>query len=119
MGTLSNTVQLIGRPGMDPEIKTVGEGRKMARFSIATNEKHYNEKNELVSETQWHNIVAWSKTAELVEKVVRKGKMMALEGRLQTRQYEDKDKNKRYFTEIVMDNFVLIDRIGDEDDSKK
>ena len=75
MGTLINTVQLIGRPGMDPEIKTVGEGRKMARFSIATNEKHYNEKNELVSETQWHNIVAWSKTAELVEKVVRKGKM--------------------------------------------
>ena len=85
MGTLRNSVHLIGRPGMDPEIKKFGENRKLAKFTLATNEKHYNDNMELVQETEWHNIIAWGRTAEIVEKIVRKGRLMALEGKLQTR----------------------------------
>ena len=118
MGTLRNSVHLIGRPGMDPEIKKFGENRKLAKFTLATNEKHYNDNMELVQETEWHNIVAWGRTAEIVEKIVRKGRLMALEGKLQTRQYDDKDKNKRYVTEVVMDEFMLIDKMSNEDESK-
>ena len=118
MGTLRNSVQLIGRPGMDPEIRIVGD-RKVARFSLATNDKHYNEKKELVEETEWHNIVAWGRTAEVVEKIVRKGRLMALEGKIHTKQYEDKDKNKRFFTEIIMDEFMLIDKMSNDDEQKE
>lgn len=111
MGTLRNSVLLIGRPGSEPEIKVFGnDGRKMARFSLATNDKRYNEKRELVEETQWHNIVAWGVTADKVEKYVHKGKRIAIDGHIQTKQYEDKnDKAKKYFTEIVMDDFMTID----------
>lgn len=111
MGTLRNSVQLIGRPGSDPDIKVFGsEGRKMARFNLATNDRRYNEKHELVEETQWHNIVAWGATAEMVEKFVRKGKRIALDGHIQTRQYEDKnDKTKKHYTDIVIDEFMIID----------
>ena len=118
MGTLRNSVHLIGRPGMDPEIKTFGDGKKLARFTFATNEKHYNDKMELVEETEWHNILAWGRTAEIVEKIVKKGKLMAVEGKIQTRAYEDKDKNKRYITEIVMDEFMLVDKMSNEEDQK-
>ena len=118
MGTLRNSVHLIGRPGMDPEIKTFGDGKKLARFTFATNEKHYNDKMELVEETEWHNILAWGRTAEIVEKIVKKGKLMAVEGKIQTRAYEDKDKNKRYITEIVMDEFMLVDKMSTEEDQK-
>ena len=118
MGTLRNSVHLIGRPGADPEIKKFGENKKLARFTLATNEKHYNDNMELVQETEWHNIIAWGRTAEIVEKIVRKGRLMALEGRLQTRQYEDKDKNKRHVTEIVVDEFMLIDKMSSEDEPK-
>jgi len=111
MGTLRNSVQLIGRPGSDPEVKVINkDGRKMARFRLATNEKFYNEKHELVEETQWHNIIAWGHTADKVEKLVRKGKRIAVEGSLQNVQYEDKnDKSKRYYTQIQMDEFMIID----------
>lgn len=117
MGTLRNSVHLIGRPGMDPEIKKFGD-KKSAKFTLATNEKHYNDKMELVTETEWHNIIAWGKTAEIVEKVIRKGRLIALEGKIQTRQYEDKDKNKRYYTEIVMDEFMLVDKMSNEEEQK-
>ena len=102
---------------MDPEIKTYGD-RKIARFSLATNEKHYNDKKELVVETEWHNILAVGRTAEIVEKIVKKGRLMAIEGKIQTKQYEDKDKIKRYFTEILVDEFMLIDRMSNDDDQK-
>lgn len=119
MGTLRNSVHLIGRPGMDPEIKVFGEGKKLARFTFATNEKHYNDKMELVEETEWHNILAWGKIAEVVEKYVRKGRLMAVEGKIQTRMYEDKGKIKRYITEIVMDEFMLVDRMSNDEDHKE
>lgn len=118
MGTLRNSVHLIGRPGADPEVRTFGDNKKNARFTLATNEKHYNDKMELITDTQWHNIVSWGKTAEQVEKIVKKGRLMALEGKLQTRQYEDKDKNKKFITEIIMDEFMLIDRMGNEEEQK-
>lgn len=115
MGTLRNSVHLIGRPGMDPEIKTFGE-KKTARFTLATNDKYYNDKMELVTDTQWHNIVVFGKIVDTVEKLVRKGRLMAVDGKIHTRQYEDKDKNKRYITEIYMDEFMLIDKISNDDD---
>ena len=118
MGTLRNSVHLIGRPGADPEIRVFGDNRKSARFALATNDKYYNDKNELVTDTQWHNIVARGRTAEIVEKIVRKGRLLALEGSLRTRQYEDKDKNKRYITEIYMDEFLLIDRMSSDEEQK-
>lgn len=118
MGTLRNSVHLIGRPGIDPEIKKFGE-RKTARFTLATNDKHYNDKMELITDTQWHNIVAWGRTAELVEKLVKKGHLIAIEGKIQTRQYEDKDKNKRYMTEILMDEFMLVEKISNDDEKNE
>jgi len=120
MGTLRNSVQLIGRPGGDPEIKVFGVGgRKMARFNLATNERRYNDKHELVEETQWHNIVAWGITAEKVEKYVRKGKRIALNGHIQTKLYEDKnDKTKKYFTDIVVDEFMIIDWASSDEDQQ-
>jgi single-strand DNA-binding protein len=119
MGTLRNSVHLIGRPGMDPEVKTYGEGKKVVRFTFATNEKHYNDKMELVAETEWHNIVSFGRTAEQAERLIRKGRLTALEGKIQTRQYEDANKNKRYFTEILMDEFMLIDRMSAGEDAKE
>ena len=118
MGTLRNSVHLIGRPGSDPEIRVFGDNKKAARFTLATNDKYYNDKNELITDTQWHNIVARGKTAEIVEKIVRKGLLMALEGTLRTRQYEDKDKNKRYITEIYLDEFMLIERMSSDEEQK-
>ncbi len=117
MGTLRNSVHLIGRPGMDPEVKTFGD-KKIAKFTLATNDKHYNDKMELVTDTQWHNIVARGKAADTVEKFVRKGRLLAIEGKLQTRQYEDKDKNKRFITEILMDEFMFVDKLSNEEEQK-
>ena len=113
MGTLENSVQLIGRVGFDPEIKTLG-GRKFAKFSIATNDYSYNENNEWERTSSWHNIVAWGKTAEQTEKYIKKGKRIALEGRLRTRIYE-KDGKKIYFTEITMNEFMMIDHTSNDD----
>ena len=113
MGSLENSVQLIGRPGADPEVKMVG-GRKVARFSIATNDYSYNESHEIERGTSWHNIIAWGKTAEQAEKFIRKGKRIALEGRLRTRIYE-KDGKKSYFTEITMNEFLMIDHTSSDD----
>ncbi len=109
MSSLQNSVQLIGRPGMDPEIKKLGNS-KLAKFSFATDDFYRNEKNELIKETSWHNIVAWNKLADMVERCVRKGKMIALEGKLKSRSYEDKEGVKRYITEIVANEFFLIEK---------
>lgn len=117
MGTLRNSVHLIGRPGADPEIRVFGD-KKTARFTLATNDKYYNDKGELITDTQWHNIVSRGRTAEIVEKIVKKGRLLALEGSLRTRQYEDKEKNKRYITEIYMDEFLLIDKMSSDEDQK-
>jgi single-strand DNA-binding protein len=108
MSTLKNKVQLIGHVGQDPEIKTFDGGKKLAKLSIATNESYKNEKGEKVEETQWHNLIAWGKTAETIEKYVVKGKEIAIEGKLTHRSYEDKNGEKRYVTEVVIDELLML-----------
>lgn len=107
MSTLRNRVTLIGHPGVDAETKDLENG-KLAKFSMATNETYYNAKGEKVTDTQWHQVVAFGKLAETVGKYVRKGGEVAIEGKLTTRQYEDKNSVKRYFTEVVMHDLLLL-----------
>ncbi len=108
MNNLKNKVQLIGNLGMNPEIKTLDSGKKLAKFSIATNESYKNAKGEKIEDTQWHNLVAWGKTAEIIEKYLQKGNEVALEGKLSNRSYDDKDGNKRYVTEIVVNELLML-----------
>jgi single-strand DNA-binding protein len=108
MSTLKNKVQLIGHVGNDPEIKTFDGGKKLAKLSIATNESYKNEKGEKVEETQWHNLIAWGKTADIIEKYVVKGKEIAIEGKLTHKSYEDKSGEKRYVTEVVIDELLML-----------
>lgn len=110
MNSLRNKVQLIGNIGKTPEVKELANGNKMAKFSIATNESYKNKKGEYVNETQWHNIICWGSTAKIAEKLLEKGKEVALEGKLTTRNYEDKDGNKRYVTEVVADTILLLSK---------
>ncbi|WP_179021808.1 single-stranded DNA-binding protein [Winogradskyella forsetii] len=113
MSTLRNKVQLIGNVGNEPEITNLESGKKIAKFSIATNESYKDSKGEKVTNTQWHNIVAWGKIAEIVEKYVGKGKEVALEGKLTSRSYETKEGEKRYVTEVVVDEILLLGIKGD------
>lgn len=108
MNSLRNRVQLIGNLGMNPEIKTFDSGKKLAKFSIATNDTHKNAKGEKVTETEWHNIVAWNKTADLAEMFLEKGKEVAIEGKLTTRSWDDEKGNKRYITEVVCNEIVFL-----------
>lgn len=108
MSTLRNKVQLIGHVGNDPEIKTFDGGKKLAKLAIATNESYKNDKGEKVEETQWHNLIAWGKTADTIEKYVVKGKEIAIEGKLTHRSYEDKNGEKRYVTEVVIDELLML-----------
>jgi len=108
MNTLRNKVQLIGNLGNNPEIITLDSGKKLAKFSIATNENYKNAQGEKITDTQWHNLVAWNKTAEIVEKYLEKGKEIAIEGKLTSRSYEDKDGTKKYITEVVVNELLLL-----------
>ncbi|WP_299519517.1 single-stranded DNA-binding protein [Winogradskyella sp.] len=108
MNALRNKVQLIGNLGNDPEIINLESGKTLAKFSIATNESYKNAQGERVTDTQWHNIVAWGKTAQIVEKFVTKGKEVAIEGKLTTRTWEDKDGIKRYTTEVVCNELLML-----------
>lgn len=108
MNALVNKVQLIGNLGKEPEVKTLESGKKMARFSVATSESYRNAKGEKVTETQWHNLVAWGKLAEIVEKYLVKGKEVAIEGKLINRSYNDKDGNKKYITEIQVNELKML-----------
>jgi single-strand DNA-binding protein len=108
MSTLRNQVQLIGHVGQDPEIKSFEGNKKLANLTIATNETYKNEKGEKVEETQWHRVSAWGKTAEIIEKYVTKGKEIAIDGKLTYRSYDDKNGDKRYITEIVASEVLLL-----------
>ncbi len=108
MSTLRNKVQLIGNAGNDPEVSTSEAGKKWAKLTLATNENYKNEAGEKVTDTQWHNLVAFGKTAELIEKYVAKGKEVAIEGKLTHRNYEDKNGDKKYFTEVVVKELLLL-----------
>lgn len=108
MSTLRNKVQLIGHVGNDPKITSFESGRKMANFSMATNDSYKNSKGEKVEDTQWHNIVVWGKTADIVESYVSKGKEIGIEGKLTNRSYETKDGEKRYVTEVLCSELLLL-----------
>lgn len=107
MTSLKNSVQLIGRLGNDPEIKTFESGKQMASFSLATNESYTNNKGEKVQDTQWHNIIAWGKKVDIIEKYLKKGSEIALEGKLINRSYE-KDGVKKYITEINLNELLML-----------
>lgn len=108
MYALKNKVQLIGNLGNNPEVKTLDGGKKMARFSVATNETYRNAKGEKVVETQWHSLIAWGKVAEIAEKFLQKGSEVALEGKLINRSYNDKDGNKKYVTEVQVNELLML-----------
>ena len=108
MSTLRNKVQLIGNVGQEPTITNLENDRKVARLSLATNETYKNAKGEKVTSTEWHTIVAWGKTADIIEKFVDKGKEIAIEGKLTSRSYDDKEGVKRYVTEVVANEILLL-----------
>ena len=108
MKNLRNNVQLIGNLGMNPEVKTLESGSTVAKFSIATSDRYKNNKGEQVEETTWHNVVAWGKTAEIAEKYLKKGSQVAVDGKLTNRSYEAKDKTKRYVTEILVNEILML-----------
>lgn len=108
MSNLRNKVILIGHLGNDPEVKDLESGTKVANFSLATNDYFKDPQGERVENTQWHNLVAWNKTAEILEKYVKKGQEVAIEGKLTNRSYDDKEGNKRYVTEVVVNELVLL-----------
>ena len=106
---MKNRVQLIGHVGQEPEIKNLESGR-VANFTIATNENYTNAKGEKVEQTEWHKVSAWGKTVVIIEKLLTKGSHVAIEGKLTHRSYDDKDGNKRYITEVVANELVLLSK---------
>ena len=108
MNTLKNNVKLVGNVGAEPVITNLDNGKKVARFSLATNETFKNSKGEKQTDTNWHTLIAWGKAAEIVEKYVTKGKEIAIDGKLTSRSYEIKENEKRYVTEVVVNEILLL-----------
>lgn len=108
MYALKNKVQLIGNLGNAPEVRNTETGKKLVRFSVATNEQYKNAKGERVTETQWHNLIAWGKVADIAEKFLMKGTEVAIEGKLVNRNYMDKEGNKKYITEIQVTELLML-----------
>jgi single-strand DNA-binding protein len=108
MYALKNKVQLIGNLGNAPEVRSTESGKKLVRFSVATNEQYKNAKGEKVTETQWHNLIAWGKVADIVEKYLTKGTEVAIEGKLINRNYMDKEGNKKYITEVQVTEVLML-----------
>ena len=114
MGTLKNHVQLIGNVGQEPTITNLENGKKVARFSLATNEYYKDAKGEKQTDTNWHTVVAWGKTAEIIEKFVSKGKELGVTGKLKTRTYTTDDGNERYVTEVEANEILLLGSKNDK-----
>lgn len=110
MKALINSVRLMGRLGMDPEIKFFENNRKLARMSLATNDVYKNADGEKITDTQWHNLVVWGQNAGIAEKYLRKGKEIAVEGRLITRSFMDKEGQKHFVTEVVVNELLMISK---------
>lgn len=108
MNKLRNSVQLIGHLGVDPEIHEFDSGKKKVRLSIATSDNYKNSSGERIEQTQWHNVIAWGKTAEVAEKYLHKGSEVAIEGKIQYRNFEDKKGEKRYITEIMANELLML-----------
>lgn len=108
MSNFRNHVQLIGNVGEDPKITLLDGGRKVARFPMATNEYYTNNQGEKIQNTDWHQVVAWGKTADILEKYTAKGSEIGVQGKIKTRSYTTEDGNQRYVTEIVADEVLLL-----------
>jgi single-strand DNA-binding protein len=108
MYALKNKVQLIGNLGNAPDVRKTEGGKKLVRFSVATNESYRNAQGEKVTETQWHHLIAWGNMADIAEKFLVKGSEVAIEGKLVNRNYTDKEGNKKYFTEIQVNELLML-----------
>lgn len=108
MNTIRNQVQLIGNVGQDPTVTALESGKKVARLSLATNEHFKNAKGEKQTETQWHQVVAWGKLAEIIESYVRKGQEVAVEGKLIHRHYDTQEGLRKYVTEVEAREILLL-----------
>jgi len=114
----TNKVQLIGNVGKDPEIHRFDTGSSKASFSLATSEKYRDNSGQLQEKTEWHNVVAWGKTAEKVEKYLKKGSKIGLEGKIETRKYQDSDGSDRYITEINAFSILFLDTKNRDNDNR-
>ncbi len=103
-----NKAILIGRLGKDPELKYTQSGKAVANFSLATSERWKGQDGQSNESTTWHNIVAWGRTAEVMKEYLHKGKEVYIEGRIENRSYDDKEGNKKYISEVVVQNFQFI-----------
>lgn len=108
MSTLKNSVRLVGNLGMDPEVRSFENNKKMARISLATNETYNNDKGEKITETQWTNLVLWGKQADIAESYLKKGDEITIQGKLASRNYTDKEGIKKYVTEVVVSEFLMM-----------
>lgn len=108
MNSLRNSVRLVGNLGMDPEVKEFDNNKKMVRISLATNETYKNDKDERITETQWHHLVLWGVQARLAGNYLKKGDEIAIEGKLANRSYTDKEGIKRYVSEVVVNEFLKL-----------
>lgn len=110
MSSLKNSVRLIGHLGEAPKVKKLESGKIVANFSIATNEVYKNGNGEKISDTTWHKLVAWGKPAEIAEQYLKKGSEIAIEGRLTNRTYENKEGEKQYITEVLVNSILMLDK---------
>ena len=108
-----NKVMLIGNLGKDPDLQYLEGNIGVAKFSLATTETYKDRGGKLVSQTEWHTVVLWRGLAELAQKYLHKGSMVYIEGRLRTRSWEDKEGNKKFATEVVGDNLIMLDKRND------
>ncbi len=104
----NNSIRLIGNLGADPDFLELDGGRKLSKMSIATQDKYKNKEGEFVEQTEWHKVIAWGRLADVAQKFLSKGKQVAIEGKLMHRSYEDKEGNKRYFTEILASSILML-----------
>ena len=111
-----NRVMLIGNLGKDPDVQHLEGNIAVAKFPLATTETYKDRSGKLVSQTEWHTVVLWRGLAELAQKYLHKGSLVFIEGRIRTRNWEDKDKNRRFSTEIVGDNLVMLDKRKEQND---
>lgn len=112
-----NKVILIGNLGKEPDLQYIDGNIAVAKFPLATTETYKDKNGTLVSQTEWHTVVLWRGLAELAQKYLHKGSLIYLEGRIRTRSWEDKDKNKRFNTEIIADNMVMLDKRKDHNEN--
>ncbi|PIS41769.1 MAG: single-stranded DNA-binding protein [Candidatus Kerfeldbacteria bacterium CG08_land_8_20_14_0_20_42_7] len=108
-----NKVQLIGNLTRDPEIRTTPTGQNVASFSVATSRRWTDKEGQSKEQTEFHNLVAWRKLADIIGQYVKKGSKVYVEGHLQTRNWEDQQGAKKYRTEIIVDNLIMLDRKGE------